>query len=230
MKKRIVSLLLAVAMLVLLAVPAFAEDGHAYTYVALGDSITAGIGLPDAVYQKNGSFYDVSGNYHGYSGDCYVAKVADALGLDRDHAINYGMPALMSNNLLELVQTGATHSDNADYTLPGLREELQTADLINDSFLHRLFSDQHRPEILCEHGSIEHQLLQPFLADPAMRGHKSRDPVLNLLKIVIRLRRTDCQPVQPHRMHDHRPARHDKRVVCGHGKRHADRMAAAKHE
>ena len=130
MKKRIVSLLLAAAMLVLLAVPAFAEDGHAYTYVALGDSITAGIGLPDAVYQKNGSFYDVSGNYHGYSGDCYVAKVADALGLDRDHAINYGMPALMSNNLLELVQTGATHSDNADYTLPGLREELQTADLI----------------------------------------------------------------------------------------------------
>lgn len=35
MKKRIVSLLLAAAMLVLLAVPAFAEDGHAYTYVAL---------------------------------------------------------------------------------------------------------------------------------------------------------------------------------------------------
>ena len=30
MKKRIVSLLLAAAMLVLLAVPAFAEDGHAY--------------------------------------------------------------------------------------------------------------------------------------------------------------------------------------------------------
>lgn len=40
MKKRIVSLLLAAAMLVLLAVPAFAEDEHAYTYVALGDSIT----------------------------------------------------------------------------------------------------------------------------------------------------------------------------------------------
>lgn len=130
MKKRLVSLLLAVAMLVLLAVPAFAEGEHTYTYIALGDSITAGIGLPDAVYQKNGSFYDVSGNYHGYSGDCYVAKVADALGLDRDHAVNYGMPALMSNNLLELVQTGATHSDNADYTLPGLREELQTTDLI----------------------------------------------------------------------------------------------------
>ena len=37
MKKRIVSLLLAAAMLVLLAVPAFAEDEHAYTYVALGN-------------------------------------------------------------------------------------------------------------------------------------------------------------------------------------------------
>lgn len=47
MKKRIVSLLLAAAMLVLLAVPAFAEDGHAYTYVALGDSITTGVGLKD---------------------------------------------------------------------------------------------------------------------------------------------------------------------------------------
>ena len=38
MKKRILSLLLAAAMLVLLAVPAFAEDEHAYTYVALGDT------------------------------------------------------------------------------------------------------------------------------------------------------------------------------------------------
>ena len=92
MKKRIVSLLLAVAMLVLLAVPAFAEGEHTYTYIALGDSITAGIGLPDAVYQKNGSFYDVSGNYHGYSGDCYVAKVADALGLDRDHQLRHARP------------------------------------------------------------------------------------------------------------------------------------------
>ena len=47
MKKRIVSLLLAAAMLVLLAVPASAEDEHAYTYAALGDSITTGVGLKD---------------------------------------------------------------------------------------------------------------------------------------------------------------------------------------
>ena len=52
MKKRIVSLLLAAAMLVLLAVPAFAEDGHAYTYVALGDSITTGVGLKDTHFSS----------------------------------------------------------------------------------------------------------------------------------------------------------------------------------
>lgn len=51
MKKRILSLLLAAAMLVLLAVPAFAEDGHAYTYVALGDSITTGVGLKHPLFR-----------------------------------------------------------------------------------------------------------------------------------------------------------------------------------
>ncbi len=100
MKKRIVSLLLAAAMLVLLAVPAFAEDGHAYTYVALGDSITTGVGLKDTHFSATAKSYDVQENYHDYSKDCYVARVADALGLDRDHAVNYGMPAAMSSNIL----------------------------------------------------------------------------------------------------------------------------------
>ena len=59
MKKRIVSLLLAAAMLVLLAVPAFAEDGHAYTYVALGDSITTGVGLKDTHFSATAKSYDV---------------------------------------------------------------------------------------------------------------------------------------------------------------------------
>ena len=98
MKKRIVSLLLAAAMLVLLAVPAFAEDEHAYTYVALGDSITTGVGLKDTHFSITVKSYDVQENYHDYSKDCYVARVADALGLDRDHAVNYGMPAAMSSN------------------------------------------------------------------------------------------------------------------------------------
>ena len=123
MKKRIVSLLLALALLVLPVVsagaaqPAAADptpvqtqtdaaaesDQHCYSYIALGDSIVAGIGLPDAVYQRNGRYYDVSGNYQGYSKDCYVARVADSLGLSRAQTANYGMPALMSSDLLELV-------------------------------------------------------------------------------------------------------------------------------
>lgn len=130
MKKRILSLLLAAAMLVLLAVPAFAEDGHAYTYVALGDSITTGVGLKDAHFSSTAKSYDVQENYHGYSKDCYVARVADALGLDRDHAVNYGMPAAMSSNILDLVRTGSTASGVAYYDLPTLRQELADADLI----------------------------------------------------------------------------------------------------
>ena len=130
MKKRIVSLLLAAAMLVLLAVPAFAEDGHAYTYVALGDSITTGVGLKDTHFSATAKSYDVQENYHDYSKDCYVARVADALGLDRDHAVNYGMPAAMSSNILDLVKTGSTASGSAYYDLPTLRQELADADLI----------------------------------------------------------------------------------------------------
>lgn len=130
MKKRLVSLLLAAAMLVLLAVPAFAEDEHAYTYVALGDSITTGVGLKDTHFSSTAKSYDVQENYHDYSKDCYVARVADALGLDRDHAVNYGMPAAMSSNILDLVKTGSTASGSAYYDLPTLRQELADADLI----------------------------------------------------------------------------------------------------
>lgn len=93
MKKRIVSLLLALALLVLPVLPAFAAEEDPYTYVALGDSITTGVGLKDTHFSSTAKSYDVQENYHGYSKDCYVARVADALGLDRDHAVNYGMPA-----------------------------------------------------------------------------------------------------------------------------------------
>lgn len=141
MKKRIVSLLLALALLVLPVVsagaaqPAAADptpvqtqtdaaaesDQHCYSYIALGDSIVAGIGLPDAVYQRNGRYYDVSGNYQGYSKDCYVARVADSLGLSRAQTANYGMPALMSSDLLELVRTGSCQSASINFVLPNLR-------------------------------------------------------------------------------------------------------------
>ena len=146
MKKRIVSLLLALALLVLPVVsagaaqPAAADptpvqtqtdaaaesDQHCYSYIALGDSIVAGIGLPGAVYQRNGRYYDVSGNYQGYSKDCYVARVADSLGLSRAQTANYGMPALMSSDLLELVRTGSCQSASINFVLPNLRQELST--------------------------------------------------------------------------------------------------------
>lgn len=74
MKKRLVSLLLTLALLVLPVVSAGAAQPdptpvqtqtetaeaaqHQYSYIALGDSIVAGIGLPDAVYQRNGRYYD----------------------------------------------------------------------------------------------------------------------------------------------------------------------------
>ena len=86
MKKRIVSLLLALALLVLPVLPAFAAEEDPYTYVALGDSITTGVGLKDTHFSSTAKSYDVQENYHGYSKD--VARVADALGLDRDHAVN----------------------------------------------------------------------------------------------------------------------------------------------
>lgn len=130
MKKRIVSLLLALALLVLPVLPAFAAEEDSYTYVALGDSITTGVGLKDTHFSSTAKSYDVQENYHGYSKDCYVARVADALGLDRDHAVNYGMPAAMSSNILDLVRTGSTASGVAYYDLPTLRQELADADLI----------------------------------------------------------------------------------------------------
>ena len=131
MKKRILSLLLTLALLVLPVVSAGAAQPdptlvqtqteaaeaaqHQYSYIALGDSIVAGIGLPDAVYQRNGRYYDVSGNYQGYSKDCYVARVAEGLGLSRDQTANYGMPALMSGDLLELVRTGSCQSASINF-------------------------------------------------------------------------------------------------------------------
>ena len=146
MKKRILSLLLTLALLVLPVVSAGAAQPdptlvqtqtetaeaaqHQYSYIALGDSIVAGIGLPDAVYQRNGRYYDVSGNYQGYSKDCYVARVAEGLGLSRDQTANYGMPALMSGDLLELVRTGSCQSASINFSLPDLRQELKHAQVI----------------------------------------------------------------------------------------------------
>ena len=53
------------------------------TYVALGDSIVAGVGLADVQYTANGnSTYGVNmrPNFQGYSPNCYVGKFASQLG------------------------------------------------------------------------------------------------------------------------------------------------------
>ena len=163
--KRIASLLLSAALLLSLAVPAFAENPtteetaepetavqevepealteddavapvaeptakKGYTYVAIGDSVTAGVGLSGLQYKLVQNGFDMSGNYKGYDGQCFVGYVADQLGLDRDHAINYGMPAAMSGNILDLVKTGSTAANAAYYTVPQMREDLANADLI----------------------------------------------------------------------------------------------------
>ncbi len=168
--KRIASLLLSAALLLSLAVPAFAENPTTeetaepetavqevepealteddavapvaeptakkeYTYVAVGDSVTAGVGLSGLKYKLVHNGYDMSENYKGYDSQCFVGYVADNLGLDRDHAINLGLPAVMTNDLADLIETGAMPAMNqysgVQYTsVPELKEYIQKADLI----------------------------------------------------------------------------------------------------
>lgn len=173
--KRFASLLLSAALMLSLAVPAFAEDAPAteepaqdatvqeaepealaqedtaeetavqtaeestakkdFTYVAVGDSVTAGVGLSGLKYKLVHNGYDMSENYKGYDSQCFVGYVADNLGLDRDHAINLGLPAVMTNDLADLIETGAMPAMNqysgVQYTsVPELKEYIQKADLI----------------------------------------------------------------------------------------------------
>ena len=160
--KRIASLLLSAGLLLTMAVPAFAADtaditalteqvsdqlitehstdttkgaDHKFTYVAIGDSITAGVGLDGLQYKLVQNGYDMTGNYKGYDSSCFVGYVADKLGLDRDHAINLGLPAVMTNDLADLIETGAMPAMNqysgVQYTsVPELQEYIPQADLI----------------------------------------------------------------------------------------------------
>lgn len=106
-----------------------------HTYVALGDSITAGVGLTGLKFNAAPIGYDLSPNFEGYSDQCYVAKVASSLGLDRQHAINLGLPGLMSGDMLDLVRTGAMPQMNQPsgtyYVYPEYQEYLRTADIIS---------------------------------------------------------------------------------------------------
>ena len=55
------------------------------TYVALGDSIVSGVGLPDFKYTEAAIGIDAAPNFEGYPEQCYVSLVGKGLGLDRQH-------------------------------------------------------------------------------------------------------------------------------------------------
>ena len=111
------------------------KEPNSITYVALGDSICAGIGLTTVQYAHNLMGVDVSFNFKGYPEACYVGQVGKSLNLDRDHAINLGLPAVMTKDLADLIETGAmpamNHYSGVQYTsVPELKEYIQKADLI----------------------------------------------------------------------------------------------------
>ena len=116
------------------------------TYVALGDSIVAGVGLADVQYSaRSGYSVDMTPNFHGYSPDCYVGKVAAALGLDRDHAINLGLPALTAPDLADMIRYGKMPQMNmasgCEYNYPEFQDYIRKADVVsvqigsNDAFV-----------------------------------------------------------------------------------------------
>lgn len=163
--KKFASFLAAAAALVLLAMPAFAADEQTelpaakaaevqqeqtvapadaqtagepepqLTYVALGDSITSGVGLADMKYNIAQIGYDLRPNFEGYSSQCYTALVGKGLGLDRQHAINLGLPSLMSPDMVDMVQSSAmpkmNQSSGSYYVYPEYQEYLRKADIIS---------------------------------------------------------------------------------------------------
>ena len=111
------------------------EPEQQLTYVALGDSITSGVGLADMKYNIAQIGYDLQPNFEGYSSQCYTALVGKGLGLDRQHAINLGLPGLMSPDMVDMVQNSAmpkmNQASGAYYVYPEYQEYLRKADIIS---------------------------------------------------------------------------------------------------
>ena len=112
------------------------ENPNSFTYVALGDSICSGVGLVQM--ENHGTSMmgvDVSFNFKGYPAQCYVGQLASVYNLDRDHAINLGLPALMSGDLVDLLRDGKMNGMNmlsgCEYNYPQMREYLKQADVIS---------------------------------------------------------------------------------------------------
>lgn len=105
------------------------------TYVALGDSIVSGVGLPDFKYTEAAIGIDAAPNFEGYPEQCYVSLVGKGLGLDRQHAINLGLPSLMSPDMVDMVQSSAmpkmNQASGSYYVYPEYQEYLRKADIIS---------------------------------------------------------------------------------------------------
>ena len=126
------------------------EPEQQLTYVALGDSITSGVGFADMKYNIAQIGYDLQPNFEGYPSQCYTALVGKGLGLDRQHAINLGLPGVMSKDMLELVKTGTMAEMNTlsgcQYNYPEFIDYIKSADVIsiqlgsNDAFVPTVVS------------------------------------------------------------------------------------------
>ena len=79
--------------------------------------------------------YDLRPNFEGYSSQCYTALVGKGLGLDRQHAINLGLPGLMSPDMVDMVQSSAmpkmNQASGSYYVYPEYQEYLRKADIIS---------------------------------------------------------------------------------------------------
>ena len=105
------------------------------TYVALGDSIVSGVGMSDFKYTDAAIGMDVAANFEGYPEQCYVALVGKGLGLDRQHAINLGLPGLTTGDLVDILRTGAMPQMNqlagTYYVYPQMLDYIKRADIIS---------------------------------------------------------------------------------------------------
>ena len=111
--------------------PAAEPEDTQLTYVALGDSITAGVGLEGYQFRATATREDLEPNFEGYPSQCYVSLVADGLGLDRQHAIDLGLPGLQSDGMLRLVRASETEDPSWYYYYPQYRDYIRNADIIS---------------------------------------------------------------------------------------------------
>ena len=139
------------------------KEDKQLTYVALGDSICAGVGLADVQYSARAGYsVDMAPNFKGYSPNCYVGKVAETLGLDRDHAINLGLPALTAPDLADMIQYGKMPQMNmasgCEYNYPEFQDDLRRP------HLHRAGDPQAEPG----RADHSHRLHQPRAPHPLL--------------------------------------------------------------